>query len=266
MVFRIAVIFSLICSLGLAEEETQRQKTFSLRQKIAKTAKATVGKNADPLKLHEAPIYRYHEIARGFHDGTTWMWQDADGRPAMVLNLSGKDTPLCEFISLTNSPLSCSVNEFKWMPREAGWKPKAIPNAMEPANKKVARKLQMRAMAKKFTSYLIDSKSQRKAQLRMLPEPIYRYKQETETSPDGALFAFVRDGDLEVILAIEAETNPDTGKSRWVFDCDRVAISEQHVSYEDQEVWSCPRGKYGVAKDQYCVRAIPIPANSDGQQ
>ena len=34
---------------------------------------------------------------------------------------------------------------------------------------------------------------------------MYRYTKESETSLDGAMFAFVRNGDLEIILTIEAE-------------------------------------------------------------
>ena len=247
---------------NVSKEQTQREKVFSHRQNIAKNAKVAI--DAKATTLHETPIYRYHEVVRGFHDGTTWMWKDSKGRPAMILNLSGKDRTFYEFISLTNSQLSCSINGFLWKP-EAGWKPKAIPNAKEPTQKRVTRKLQMRAMAKKFTSKMIDVNSGRKEVIRMLPEPIFRYKQETETTLDGALFAFVRDGDLEVILTIEAEKDPKTGVVRWVFDCDRVCSSEQHVSFEDQEVWTCPRGFPGITGQNY-GRYIRSPANSRALQ
>ena len=116
----------------------------------------------------------------------------------------------------------------------------------------------MRRLAKDFKSWQVDyEKNNREHHLRLLPQPMFRYKSEDDESLDGAMFAFVRDGDLEVILTIDAAKKPD-GTAQWVFDCDRVAVFEQYVSYRGKEVWSCPRSNSGNTRagDNYFVRIV----------
>ena len=250
-------------ALGQDEDRAKRMKEAvnAQREAIAKSLKGKIvsGSPSD-LTLHDKPIYKYHEVARGFHHATTWLWKTETGRPAFILNLSGQGGLFYEFMSMTNDRFDCNVSGVNWTPRAEGWVPKEIPGAKPPGKSPAIRLVQMRAMARKFTAFQMDhEKKNRERQLRMLPQPVYRFDKEDDAALDGAVFAFVRDGDLEIILTIAAAKTKDE-PPQWVFDCDRVAIFAQSVKYDDKEVWSCNRTSFGSARDEYYVRVIQTPA------
>ena len=115
----------------------------------------------------------------------------------------------------------------RWRRRLAGvsvWLPKGgglVGQKLEgpaPADGKVQRLTQMRALAARFAVTCYDSNTNEPRELRLLTQPLYRFEAEKHKISDGALFAFVITNDPEMFLLLEAATDkgPEgSGGSRW---------------------------------------------------
>ena len=75
--------------------------------------------------------------------------------------------------------------------------------------------------------------------LRLLPNPLFRYKSESGAIVEGALFAFVTGTDPEVLLLIEARQG-DEGL-RWHVTCARQTAYELKVKYPNGSNWTAPK-------------------------
>jgi hypothetical protein len=104
----------------------------------------------------------------------------------------------------------------------------------------------MRALARRFTADQTDS-SGTVRRLRLLPQPIYRYADETGESLDGGIFAMVRVGDLEIILIIDA-TKAEDGPGEWRFDCMPVSVDHQVVQLDGNRAWERQRISFAEAQ------------------
>jgi hypothetical protein len=170
-------------------------------------ANITVQLNGQELELQPGPLYTYDEVIDRWRKGTSWVW-GAEGRPPLLLNtMTLDDVRYYEFMSLTPSKLSVDTGYgAQWLPKPS-WNPKPIQDAPEPAQTRRARLIQMRNLARQFTAEQTQGPVQPVQRLRLLPQPIYRYAKESDESLDGAIFGFLREGDLETILVIEAVKN-----------------------------------------------------------
>ena len=141
------------------------------------------------------------------------------------------------FHSLSQYRISADrMGEPIWHPIKPGVSFQAIPNAPEPSSTPNQRQLQIRMLSKKFTAdqHVRRSKVER---LRMLPRPVHVYNAEGRS---GAIFAFLRDWDPEIMLAIESQPTKDG--PRWSYTPFRFCSLTSHVYYDGQEVWSYQRG------------------------
>ena len=218
-----------------AEAETKEEDPFAKQRERVEMVSATLG--AKDLELQKGPLYTYEEVIHDWHTGTSWVW-GKKGRPVVFLNMMTQGTTQYhEFISLTDKAPSVSINkEMSWRPK-ANWNPTPIKGAPKPASRRKARLIQMRALARQFEGTQYQNGEEQP--LRVLPQPIYRYGEESDESLDGAIFAFLRESDLETLLVIDAEKQED-GPPRWVFDCSRVSISHQEMKRKGKIVWSRP--------------------------
>src|SRR5579859_7442544 len=80
-------------------------------------------------------------------------------------------------------------------------------------------------------------------ELRLLPQPIARYKAPERGVVDGAIFAMVWKGtDPEILLILEDRTE-DAGRA-WRFGLARFNFREMWVKRNEREVW-----RVGVARE-----------------
>lgn len=82
--------------------------------------------------------------------------------------------------------------------------------------------------------------SQGTEELRLLPQPLYRYPGDDPATKDGAVFAFVTGTDPEVILQIEAVSGDDDAL-RWRHAVTRRTSGALRVSHKDKVIWTCSR-------------------------
>ena len=96
-----------------------------------------------------------------------------------------------EFHSLTPHPLYARERGgSRWLPQEPGIRLEPLTDATEPAMSQPRRLVQMRDLSRRFTAQVQRENS--KWEMRLLPQPIYRYEISDDKSPivDGAVFSF----------------------------------------------------------------------------
>jgi hypothetical protein len=86
-----------------------------------------------------------------------------------------------------------------------------IPDCDAPARTPQLRLVQLRKIARdRFTSYSDDDE-----QLRLLPQPIYRYDEFPDNVIDGAIFSFAEGTDPETLVIFEARLVENT--KQWFY-------------------------------------------------
>ena len=180
------------------------------------------------------------------HNGTLFVWTH-NGRAKVIgsiwgrgaMTADGKRTIVHEFVTLAAKPIRAERRGRPlWHPPESGLEAKLVPGARPPAASVPLRLTQMRAVARDFS--MIEPKSSRTLDLRMLPQPIYRYKPESANALDGAVFAFVWDYAPEAFLIIEERETGD-GR-RWHYAVAPFGSGPFVVRHKDTEVWT--RGRW----------------------
>ncbi len=96
----------------------------------------------------------------------------------------------------------------------------------------------MRNLARQFSASVSDDQFGRQ-QLRLLSKPLYRYGKAGSPVLDGAIFAFAKGTNPEVMVLIEAvrEASDDY---MWRYAPARMSGRECELKQEDQVVWKLP--------------------------
>src|SRR5687768_16597116 len=227
----LAISSALVClSLSVREGGAEPVQENSLRQQRmelleSRTAELDLrfsDKDAEPLSRGKSPILRWSNPVRQFvNDGITCLWLEGS-RPVAVVTCWARSMEedlkkgelLHEFVSLSARPLVMRRgNQVIWSPRAATVADQPLSGAPEPQKARTRRLTQMRELARRFqaTSYKMDSPFE----LRLLPQPLYRYEDQAAGILDGGLFAFAEGNDAEVLLLLEAAANDDGKSPAW---------------------------------------------------
>ena len=267
-----ATAFMLPAIEGLAQESADsqqevRQKRLEWLQSRADEFEIHAGDLDGPrLKRGEKPILRWSNPTREFvNDGVTFLFFDG-GRPRAVVNVwvRSREKSLTrgefwrELISLSEQPLVCQRDgRTMWSPAKGGLVNQAINGAEPPADSPARRLAQMRELARRFraSSYKEDGAPN---ELRLMPQPLFRYQAAAQGIVDGALFAFAEGNDAEALLLIEATTSAGGAGREWRYTLARMTSYRTVVRLDDQEVfvveayWKEPRKQeapYSEARD-----------------
>jgi hypothetical protein len=131
-------------------------------------------------------------------------------------------------------PVAFGDGKRVWKPEQSGVELRDLDGAPEPADSERERLTQMRNLAREFTGWMKQDGDT--TELRLLPQPIFRYQAPDEGVKDGALFAFVWKGtDPDVLLMVESRE--DGGKPRWKYSLARFNWREMWVQRSGKEVW-----------------------------
>jgi hypothetical protein len=193
-----------------------------------------------PLRLQPEPALRWTNPVRGTTDGAIFIWL-ADGRPELVAGIykwsseSGEPDMEHELSSLSNGKLTAvRAGRSVWEPSKPGIELRPIPGAPLPAESAALRLRQLRSLATEFTAFH-DDPAKPAEELRLLPQPIYRYQNTGPELLDGALFVFVQATDPEVLLLIEASR--DGAGHKWQYALARMTSRALRARHKEQEVW-----------------------------
>jgi hypothetical protein len=190
------------------------------------------------LKLAEKPVMRW--ATDDDWSGDVFVWTH-DGRPevigCMLSGPGGAKNRLMfhEFHLLAEKAIAANdlQTRRRWEPKE-GLTPSLITDAPAPARTSGARLTQMRQLSREFTAHM---EAAGPWQLRLLPQPLYRYGDEKGDVADGALFAYVwpKGTDPEVVLLLECRKT-GTGLA-WHFAPVRFSSRSVWLRRHDKEVW-----------------------------
>jgi len=279
----LAIVLPLLLVVAQGESEaarTQRERLFKLH--FSDALEYTMYRDSsqkEKLEFRKQPVYVWTNLVRtSQQDGVVFVWTSR-GRPEAIGTIfssggGGKRGVTHEFHSLSLGAIAVThrgEHANSWKPRAAGIELTPIEGAPRPAGSAAQRLLQMRTLARDFSASTHDAED-RRWELRLLSQPLYRYESTDPNVPDGALFAFVTSAgtDPEALLVIEERPPSGGGMPVWQRGLARFTDLELSVHYKGKEVLSAPMIRGNMLqmypKQQYSViadRVIPdIPATA----
>ena len=221
-----------------------------------------------PLVRVANPVYTWVRAgADGGNYGEVYVWTNLGVAETVACFWrapwpDGKITLAHELHSLSPSVLkSGRTGLHHWKPK-AGVERLLVTGAPAPAATSSGRLQQMRALCRQFSARSESSRGER-TELRLLPQPLYRYQSQDPQVVDGALFAYVCSvgADPEVFLQLEARKT--AAGVEWHYAVSRFSHMNLFVKLNDQEVWKSVRDAKDTiahsADDTYWLFHEPVP-------
>jgi hypothetical protein len=255
------ILCCLLPAAGQAPDNPPRQESAkdkeekaALMEHMKRAAKSyTIALASDApkkLTLLEEPLLRFDDKVTGVVDGTLFVWM-LDDRPVATASVWIRKTghEFHEFQSLAAGALTASSQgQAKWTPARPGIETKPAPHAQPPAATAARRLHQMRAFAREYSASVTGLDKDQQV-LRLLPQPVYRYGRPEGAVADGALFAYCKGTNPEVLLLVEAVKG---GQGlQWQYAFARMSSRECEVRREDKVVWSVPLVRGESPSDPY---------------
>lgn len=183
------------------------------------------------------PIFNYVETAREKgHYGTLWVWGE-QGRPVALLAQGmdiGGPARGFELAALTRGVSVVMHDGWEWNPQTSALELQEFPQAPSAAATDAARLVQIKSLARQFD--VSETLGDERYQLRLLPTPVYRYRDETQGLLDGAFFLYAHGTNPEALLVIECRQHND--ESAWSYGFVPLAAAAVTAQRKDRTVWS----------------------------
>jgi hypothetical protein len=147
-----------------------------------------------------------------------------------------------------------------WQPSKGGVTFAPLAGAGAPAKSSAARLVQMRGIARDFTGTMTTFEQTAHA-LRLLAQPLVRYAGDEQHPLDGAVFAFVRATDPDVLLLLEAREAAG-GEAQWQYALARMHCGALAMSYQQRAVWSVEQMAHPFARPEgvyTLLQGLPEP-------
>jgi len=196
-------------------------------------------------EMIDHPVYFWTNPTKGGgQHGAVFIWTH-QGRPMVVGSIfahptEGKRKLVHEFHSLVSEvfyPECRDDDPNTWQPK-AGLTLQPFPDAPSPDPSPSKRLLQMRSLGRQFGGYTVDWRKER-WELRLLPQPLYRYEKPKANIIDGALLALVTDAGTDPEILVLLEATKDDG---WRYGLARFTDSSYYVNLNKKEVLAVVRG------------------------
>ena len=229
------VAFPIVLVLAAQAAAEPPDRDARLGQMGRGAARYTVTVGGEPADLRPEPLLRWTNPIRKTADGAVYLWT-RDGRPAAALcvyvTARGLDH---EWQSLSEGRAAATYpGGADWTPDGPGLAFRPLPEAPEPAETAIGRLVQMRALARRFSATV--NRPPEAQEVRLLPQPVYRYPEGTPGAVDGAAFAFVQGTDPEVLLLFEVRV--EGGRKAWHHAFARMSGNHLECRDGDAVAWS----------------------------
>ena len=202
-----------------------------------------------PLRFDKEPLLRFANPISGVVEAAVFAWKDKDYPHAIgKIFLNERKKAWGEYVSsVTSTRMVMNQNDtVVWAP-----KPQSAFQRLDgfppPSPSKVARKAQMRAIAKQFRVLdlwkedpEISDTTVNDWTLRMLTTPLLRYDLASEGIVDGLVYAFVLGTNPEVLLSVEAKVADDS-RTYWQYRFTRLTVYELKAYRGKKQVWTAKR-------------------------
>ncbi|HZL90830.1 MAG TPA: hypothetical protein VFB96_20855 [Pirellulaceae bacterium] len=258
-----ATIFWVLVANAAAQEKAAEPSPDEGRQILKHAAEHMqelqmhLADDADTaVELFDRPVLTYGDSARANKNGTLWAFGKS-GRPLAVMELYQglePNAPWVHAVTLTGQQRIKMKTPAKapWTPAKTQIEPKPFPGVAGPEGKEPQRLRQMKDLARRFTAHEFWNPDNSRFELRLLVQPVLRYRDPDKNIQDGTVFVLAHGTNPEVILLIEA-IGAKLEESRWHYSLARLGSAELHVSLDDTEVWEQGRtpGVVGQPSDPY---------------
>jgi hypothetical protein len=248
-----------------ASEQGWADEAARLAIAEANSYEIRVGDEAGPqLQLVEKPVLKWSNTHDATIHGSVLVWMHA-GRPEAIASIfkyfTGKDEFSAELHSLAEQPLVAKKGGTAvWQPAEAGVKFAPLEGAPAPARTASSRLVQMRGIAREFSGEMTTF-DQTTHPLRLLPQPLVRYAGDAGRPVDGAIFAFARATDPDVLLVLEIRDGKGA-EPEWQYALARMHCGALAVSYQKREVWTAEQMVHPFARPKgvyTLLQSLPEP-------
>jgi hypothetical protein len=224
------------------------------------------------VELQREPVYVWtNPVRSNGQDGAVFVWT-CRGRAEVLGTFfsypsTGPRSLNHELHALATTVLDVTREGANtWTPEAPGIDPAPIAGAPAPARTAKLRLAQIRALTRDFSSSTQDDKEKR-WELRILPQPLFRYESTDPEVLDGAVFAFVTSAgtDPEALLVLEARKPAGGGEPVWHYAVARFTDMHIWIRHKGKEVFAGPLIPYDSpqqdAKHRYrAFRDRGIPA------
>lgn len=230
--------------------EDDAEQALSLNSEAARLYTFEIGTETPrELVLNPTSLLRWSNPVAGEIYGNVFVWT-YDGRPEVVTSIFQWYSPHThgshEFQSLSQSSISgYREGESVWTSPTAGIKLQPLPEPPRVADSSPARLRQARVIANGFRIKKTDREDVSR-ELRLLAQPLIRYRSESAGVVDGAMFVFVQGTDPEVFLMVEARQSG--GKLRWEYGLARMNSVQFVARYREEPVWRVDTLGWGEVK------------------
>lgn len=172
-------------------------------------------------------------------DASIWVL-GAGGRPPAVLVLEFYDnnTVMFELTANDEPPQSVQGAGWEWTPEDAEFQWVKVPVDAAPGGAARLRQSQLKLLIQDFAAS--EEFNGQTYQLRVLPRPIYEYKDPARGVLGGAVFVVANGTNAEILMFVEAREESDATPACWVAGFSRLATASLDVKYAKQDFWSSP--------------------------
>lgn len=252
----VLLIVTLSASSGpgtrAAEPEDPREVMLeTMRGKAEAIQVSRIGEDeAERLPLIPEPFLRYSDDPRAIVDASLW-GIGGKGRPAALAKIEYYERPggnvgwfYC-LVSLSEGLLSSDFeSNLQWKSTQPGLEPATFEESPAPAGSEVARLVQMKNLARRFTAWVFGASLNApttQEQMRLLARPLYRYADEESGLHDGAVFGFGTNGTNPDLLLLVELRGPSIAEAKWQYGFARMTTESLRVHLDEREVWTAKR-------------------------
>ncbi len=197
--------------------------------------------SGEAMLLNDNPLMKYSRDGSK-RLGSVFLWTNSQGRPAAIGTIgsipANGEHLFTELHWLLEQPLQ-KVELSQTAPKIWSFDGKQpdseVPLAPAPAAKEQFRLTQMRNIVRQFKAKMTEGVQPH--ELRLLPQPLYRYQASTQEQ-DGAIFAFVwTDGtDPELLLHIYISGSKE--RPVWNWQPIRFTWRALELQHQEKQVWT----------------------------
>lgn len=247
---------------GLDDADDARKRELAEMRRRAEGTKISViagGDKRTTAELVPSPVMSYTDEPRRIVGATLWVLGKT-GRPAALCKVEHYDNPQRTnpwFYCLGSLSPELIAVEFQdgqtWEATKPGMELKDLPDSPAPSDTRAGRLRQLKDLSRRFSGTLTDTPINRRQEMRLLPQPLYRYENASAGLVDGALFGLTSNGtNPDAILAVELHQDAQK-KATWQFALAGMTDGEVSIVLDRKlEVWQKPY-TFGKAKQPAMV-------------
>lgn len=176
-------ILSSSVAVGQEPDEARARRLEFMKRKLGELQLSFRAEPDETLTLTESPVLRFSNPVRSStSDGGVFLWL-AGQRPvaAATIWIRAQWQYGHDFTSLSAEPLQCVRNgKVVWSPARGVLIREPIKDASEPSQNPKLRLVQMRKLAGRFSAEIGAWPAEGWRELRLMPQPIYRYASEDD--------------------------------------------------------------------------------------